>query len=238
MKKSINESGRNRRKFTILDLFICLIVIAGAAYIGIRFFVLDRAEENSGVKYEVTFMISEEYKDAFHVGDDVLTPNGEKIIGKITAVEFEDATETRYNYTVVEGKSFDEINYSNLKGTHVLPLSNIVPLVEENSSISETSDGESSIESSDDSSEVSDEDASDVFNEDEPSDESEEFVYEKPIDGYIIVKVTVEGDLEFLSENYYIDGEIIKIDSEIELTTKKYSVMGKCTAIEKSESEQ
>jgi hypothetical protein len=238
MKKNTNVSGRGKRKFTILDFIICLALIAGATYIGIRFFVFNESEENSLVKYKISFMISEEHKDVFSVGDEVLTPNGEKVIGKISKIEFKQATEKRFKYTTLHDEDFNDFEKTESGDDSILLLANATnTLTGEDMESSDILQEDISLDASD----TSDESVEDVFNDesivDESSDESD-FVYEENIEGYVIVTVTVEADLEYSQGSYYIDNNVIKIDSEIELTTKKYSIVGRCEAIENGNAEQ
>ena len=63
-------------------------------------------------------------------------------------------------------------------------------------------------------------------------DNDNSIVGEVTIEGYVKVTITVNAKLDMDSNVYLLNGNPLKIDSEIEITTKKYAAYGKCIFIE------
>jgi hypothetical protein len=158
-KKDIERSGIKR--FTIIDLLICAIIIAATVYIGMRFFNLGDFDKEKKIEYSAIFIVPENQRERFNLGDVVLSSDGTTPIGTITNISVSPATKKSFDLTTLTGNIVDEVI----------------------------------------------------------------------IEGYSELKITVSAELLYESDSYYLNGEPLKIDSEIELTTKDFSVYGKCISI-------
>ena len=98
-RKSVNEVNK---KFTAIDLLICLLFLAAVVYMGIRIFQNEKLKDESNVSFDVAFVFSEANKEAFKSGDIVLTADGKYEVGKITNVSYSDVTEKNFDLSVKE----------------------------------------------------------------------------------------------------------------------------------------
>ncbi len=97
LKKQEHDS---KRSFTVIDILICAVFLAAVVYIGIRVLQNDSEGEKFNTSYSVTMILSEERKDAFKVGDVVLSSDGRITVGKITNVSLSPAYHTGVNIDV------------------------------------------------------------------------------------------------------------------------------------------
>lgn len=220
--KKNKADNTNKKTFTIIDVFVCLILILTVVYIAVRFFKAEDSENFRDIEYKITFIMTEDKYEVFKKGDIVLTSNGEKSIGEILEVDFAPLTELHFDLTA-NTMSNEEIHSSDTQ-----------------SSIEDESNDEMERQSSDTSSDnyVSEEsmeeslDINDDYSENESSDEtSKELIVENEVDGYIEVTVTISAKILYDSDVYYLDNVPLKIGDEAELTTKHFSAIGKCVSI-------
>ncbi len=98
-RKSVNNVNK---KFTAIDLLICLLFLSAVVYMGIRIFQNEKLKDESNVSFDVSFVFSEDNKEAFKIGDIVLTADGKDEVGKITNVSYSDVTEKNFDLSVKE----------------------------------------------------------------------------------------------------------------------------------------
>ncbi len=204
MKKKRNKGENNEtRRFTIIDLVVCFVIIFALVYVGIRFFNAEKFRDDFDVEYEAVFII-EEGKNLFKVGDEVLTSNGENVIGEIVDI------------------SISKAYYKNIDMSF--------GYVKENEISNDTSEISSDSFISNDS---SPEDVSTTSNAENHNDSLNEKIsyVETLMEGYVEVRVKVSAKLLFESDTYYLNGKSLKVGDEIELTTKNYSAYGSCMSI-------
>lgn len=203
MKKKRNKGENNEtRKFTLIDLVVCLVIVFALVYVGIRFFNAEKFSDDFDVEYEAVFIIEEE-QNLFKIGDEVLTSNGENVIGKII-----DISVSKAYYRNID-MSFGYV--------HENEISKDTSEISTNSNISD---------------EITSVDASTPSLKNSNSSTNDKISYvETPIEGYVEVRVKVSAKLLYESETYYLNGKSLKVGDEIELTTKNYSAYGSCTSI-------
>ena len=86
-------------KFGIIDIIIVVLVIA-ALFVGYKF--LNGGAENSGNKKVISYTVElknqpEDYKNLIKIGDDIKDSIKGGYLGKVSEVEFKDATEVIEN---------------------------------------------------------------------------------------------------------------------------------------------
>lgn len=201
-KKSVN---RVNKKFTAIDLLICLLFLAAVVYMGIRIFQSEKLKDESNVSFDVSFIFSEENKEVFKIGDVVLTSDGKYEVGKITNVSYSDVTEKNFDLSVKEDIISEDIISEDIISEDIV---------------------------SEDMNEVSKEISENEFSDEYMDTEiSKALVTETVIKGYVKVTLTVVGTLEYNNGKYFLNGSSFKIGDEIEITTKDYSSFGKCILI-------
>ena len=212
----------NKKTFTIIDVFVCLILVLTVVYVAVRFFKSEDSENFREVEYKVTFIMPEDKNEVFKKGDVVLTSNGEKSIGEILEVNFTPLTELHFDLTA-NSMPNDENNSSSSENS----ISNELDIEIELQSGDASDDNYVSEESVEESIDINDD-----YSENESSDDmSKNIIVESKVDGYIEVTVTVSAKILYDSDVYYLDSVPLKIGSEAELTTKYFSATGKCVSI-------
>jgi len=198
-RKSVNK------KFTAIDLLICLLFLTAVVYMGIRVFQNEKSKDEPNVSFDVSFIFSEVNKEAFKIGDIVLTSDGRNEVGKITNISYSDVIEKNFDLSVKEDIISEDIISEDIVSDDIV---------------------------SDDMNEVTKEISENEFSNDHDDDEiSKSLVTESVIKGYVKVTLTVVGTLEYDNGKYYLNGSSFKIGDEIEITTKDYSSFGKCILI-------
>lgn len=218
-KKKLNELGKKR--FTAIDLLICIVFISAIAYVGIRFFGFDSSNAEHEIEYKSVIILKEEQKDVFKIGDAVLSSNGGTVIGEIKEISVSPATK----------KTFDlSVYFENIE-----PFSSFI---EESFEISSSSDNIEASLDNETSTSLSEEDFSSNEDNSVSIEEDKNIVNEVIIDGYVEVTVTVSAKLIYESYAYYLNGEPLKVDKDTEIVTRNYSALGKCVSIVEKKAEE
>ncbi len=101
MKNKKRDLDRIRiKRFTAIDILLCVIVVVSSVYIGVRFFNLDNEDKDYDVEFKAVFVLPESRETAFVVGDVVLTDDGISSIGEITDISVSPARKKSFNLTV------------------------------------------------------------------------------------------------------------------------------------------
>ncbi len=101
MNKINERMSQKGRRFTILDFLICVMAVGIAVYIGFNFFTSENRTADNNIIYTFKYQATADNIEKFQKGDDVLSADGEKIIGKITNVEIEEISKDQ-SYSEIE----------------------------------------------------------------------------------------------------------------------------------------
>ncbi len=218
-KTKRNGENSHKKHFTVIDLLICIIAISAVVYVGFRFFGTDDSEKTPKVLYSVSFLIPDEKQDVFKEGDVVLTSDGENVIGEISKISFAPATKKVFDLT---GGIYEDNNSS-------VDSSADVPVFDTSDVSVDTTYNPENSETNDSLEEISQEESKEI--------DVENVVHDTVVEGFQIMTVTVEGELELVNGNYTINGIYLKIGEAVEITTKDYAMIGKCVSIITNENE-
>ena len=232
------KNNVNKNKFTLLDLIICILVLSVAVYLGIRFFSADKNEQEYNVSYKVTVTLENSQIQNFTVGDKILTPDGENIIGEITEISFVDATETYYSISERPVESCEISSAEKELKTATNKAATSSDAEQDNSFDNEEGNSTSSENDfvsgeTDASSENSDSSTEEILPM-EPFVEKNEIT----IQGYSFVTITISAKLEKGVSQYLLNNQPLTIGSDVEITTPKFNAVGRCIEISYFTSEQ